>query len=45
MKTALKIILAVVAGLAIFRLLQICFETHFDSINRKYISREIDLNR
>lgn len=44
MKTPLKVILAVAAGLAVFRLLQIFFETHCDSISRKYISREIDLN-
>lgn len=44
MKNALKIILTVVAGLAVFRLLQICFETYCHDINRKYISREIDLN-
>ena len=44
MKTVLKIVLSVATGLVVFRLLQICFETNCDSINRKYISREIDLN-
>lgn len=42
MKTVTKIIFAVLGGLLLLRLLQICGEACCRKLDRRYISREID---
>lgn len=44
MKTAAKIVLALLGALAVIRLLQVWGDTCSQKLDRRYISREIDLN-